>query len=308
MTKAEIAQRIVNYFTDEYTKNKDKINSYDDIVELTKHSYADIISIVFCDLDIFIEEKSAKNKGRNGHKIKKIFLMKKLNRILRKFCNLGILIYDVNNNLFFLSKIAIPILIIDDVKIDDKTIEDIYNFTEQINDRQYRSYNWNDSKIQNLLTIGSAVSAGILFALQFLSNLIFTVPAIVCMAIAFSMLLVSMLISLIHCIPKLNSKVGGNEDNLRTLIGFKRYVSLQKILGQKEDNSTFYPASSHYFDNIKQLKPIDRLRLTAYQCLGMGKNNIRSEKIIRFAVIAMIIAIIFMFLSIMFLAIANFKI
>lgn len=296
MTKAEIAQRIVTYFTSEYEKSK-----------VTVHSYADIVSKVFIDLDFFMEKKSTKKKGRAADKIKKFYLIKKLNGILKKFCNLGVLIYDAKANKYSLSKIALPILVIDEVEIDEKTIEDIYNFTEQINDRQYRSYNWNDSKIQNLLTIGSAVSAGILFALQFLVQLTFTIPAIVCMATSFSMLLISMLISLIHCIPKLNSKVGGNEDNLRTLIGFKRYVSLQKILGQK-DNKTFFTASVHYFDNIKQLKPIDRLRLTAFQCLGMGKNNIRSEKIIRLAVIAMIIAIIFMFLSIVFLAIANFKI
>lgn len=292
MKKAEIAQKIVKYFTDE---------------DNLSQSYSDIASKVFVDLDA-LSSGSHKKTRTCWYKIKKFCLMKKLNKILREFCNLGILIYDANAESYSLSKIAKSLLVLDNVDIDENTIEDLYNFAEQINDRQYRSYNWNDSKIQNLLTIGSAVSAGILFALQFLSTLKFTVPAIICMIIAFSMLLVSMFISLIHCIPKLNSKVGGNEDNLRTLIGFKRYVALQKILGQKKDNSTFYSASSHYFDNLKQLKPIDRLRLTAFQCLGMGKNNIRSEKIIRFAVIAMIIAIVFMFLSIVFLAIANFNI
>lgn len=295
MKKTIIAQRLVTYFTTNYQKGK-----------VMSHKYNDILNQVFFDVKCFTEKTSVKKKGCVGFKILKLFLIKKLNAVLKKFCNLGIL-NNTECDTYTLTKIALPILILDEVDIDEKTSEEIYDFAEQINDRQYRSYNWNDSKIQNLLTIGSAVSAGILFALQFLANLIFTIPAIVCMATAFSMLLISMLISLIHCIPRLNSKVGGNEDNLRTLIGFKRYVALQKLLGQ-QNGKTFYTASAHYFDNIKQLKSIDRLRLTAFQCLGMGKNNIRSEKIIRMAVIAMIIAIIFMFLSIVFLAIANFKI
>ncbi len=296
MTKTTIAQRLVTYFTTKYEQDKTVV-----------HKYVDILKAVFFDIKIITIETAIKKKWRMGNTLQKKHLLRKLNSILKKFCNLGLLIKNDVNNTYSLSKIALPILIVDAVEIDEKTTEEIYAFAEQINDRQYRSYNWNDSKIQNLLTIGSAVSAGILFALQFLANLTFTIPAVICMATAFLMLLISMLISLIHCIPRLNSKVGGNEDNLRTLIGFKRYVALQKLLGQ-QDGKTFYTASTHYFDNIKQLKPIDRLRLTAFQCLGMGKNNIRSEKIIRFAVIAMILAIIFMFLSIVFLAIANFKI
>ena len=164
MKKAEIAQRIVTFMVN-HEKNKVSPHSHTKNINVTSHPYADIVS------GVFVEEKTVKNKGRVGYKIKEFFLMKKLNKILKILCNLGILMYDANVKTYSLSKIALTILEIDDVEIDEKTIEDIYNFTEQINDRQYRSYNWNDSKIQNLLTIGSAVSAGILFALQFLSNL-----------------------------------------------------------------------------------------------------------------------------------------
>ena len=60
-------------------------------------------------------------------------------------------------------------------KIEDQNNKDkwylIYEHTLSIIDKQYRSYTWNDSKVQSLITIDAALFAGTLVIRQIFGNM-----------------------------------------------------------------------------------------------------------------------------------------
>lgn len=169
-----------------------------------------------------------------------------------------------------------------DIDESEKQKQLAYDFTLSIIDKQYRSYLWNDSKIQSLITINAAIIAGILVVTQIYSSkaLLYKVPLIISLGCQ----LISLIIALIHVVPKINSKIG-NEFNLRTMVGISPYIQTKdkdeyvaKILGSNVD---------------------DFIKMNCYQIVGMCKNNLRSEKFIRAGVILALIGICFFVIGLM---------
>ena len=97
--------------------------------------------------------------------------------------------------------------------------------------------------------------------------------------------IVSLIVSLIHIIPKINSKIG-NELNLRTIVGISPYTKTQT----KDD----------YLTKMCEADIHEMIKQNCYQIVGMCKNNLRSETFIRAAVILTIIGIVFFSLMILF--------
>lgn len=172
-------------------------------------------------------------------------------------------------------------------KIEDQNNKDkwylIYEHTLSIIDKQYRSYTWNDSKVQSLITIDAALFAGTLVIRQIFGNM--NVIATTFLICAMAAQIVSLIVSLIHIIPKINSKIG-NELNLRTIVGISPYTKTQT----KDD----------YLTKMCEADIHEMIKQNCYQIVGMCKNNLRSETFIRAAVILTIIGIVFFSLMILF--------
>lgn len=172
-------------------------------------------------------------------------------------------------------------------KIEDQNNKDkwylIYEHTLSIIDKQYRSYTWNDSKVQSLITIDAALFAGTLVIRQIFGNM--NVIATTFLICAMAAQIVSLIVSLIHIIPKINSKIG-NELNLRTIVGISPYTKTQT----KDD----------YLTKMCEADIHEMIKQNCYQIVGMCKNNLRSETFIRAAVILTIIGIVFFSLVILF--------
>ena len=172
-------------------------------------------------------------------------------------------------------------------KIEDQNNKDkwylIYEHTLSIIDKQYRSYTWNDSKVQSLITIDAALFAGTLVIRQIFGNMnVIATTFLICTMAA---QIVSLIVSLIHIIPKINSKIG-NELNLRTIVGISPYTKTQT----KDD----------YLTKMCEADIHEMIKQNCYQIVGMCKNNLRSEAFIRAAVILTIIGIVFFSLMILF--------
>lgn len=142
-------------------------------------------------------------------------------------------------------------------------IKQAFDFTVDIIDKQYRSYVWNDGKVQALVTIDAALIAGILLILQIFNQV--SLLSLILLAVSSVFLLCSLLICLEHAIPRMNSGIG-NEDNLRTMIGIAR-------IGKEE-----------YHKKITSLNLDDMVRMNCYQIAGMCKNNLKSHSLIKIAV------------------------
>lgn len=172
-------------------------------------------------------------------------------------------------------------------KMEDENNKDkwylIYEHTLSIIDKQYRSYTWNDSKVQSLITIDAALFAGTLVIKQIFGNM--NVIATTFLICAIAAQIVSLIVSLIHIIPKINSKIG-NELNLRTIVGISPYTKTQT----KDD----------YLTKMCEADIHEMIKQNCYQIVGMCKNNLRSETFIRAAVILTIIGIVFFSLMILF--------
>ena len=239
------------------------------------------------------------------------FLTREIDRQLLFFCKLGILDEPINKSkslndaTFNLSKLA-PTILNEDEKKSLKNERNLYEFAAEINDRQYRMYSWYTTKFQNLLTVGSFLFAGIVLlissfgSLNNSSNKWLTIIFLITTAVSLLALAVSVGFGLYNLIPKLSSKIGGNEDNIRTLIGMRRFLVLQRKLGKIADGNNFYSASFHYYDDLKNLSAEQRLKFTVFQCIGMGKNNLKSESQLKIASILMIIAFATGIISIIF--------
>ena len=182
----------------------------------------------------------------------------------------------------------------------------LLEWTYVIGDKQYFLYSWNDAKISGLLTVDAALMAGILFVLQLLdgaSNLNLTLFPLLFYASSFVVLAISIIICLLHTIPRLNSKMG-NGHNLKTMIGINRFVLMQKMLGGKK----YFSAEKYYLDSVKELNADDLLEMNIFQILGMNTNNVRSYILIRNGVWATVISIGLLILATVIFAVQNIKI
>jgi hypothetical protein len=147
---------------------------------------------------------------------------------------------------------------------EDIKFQQRYIFTSDIIDKQYRSYNWNDAKMASLITIDGAMIAGLWTVIQLFGTANAILLALLHFALVF--FFISVINCLIHIIPKINSKIG-NEDNLRTMIGIRQYTDKDKKDG--------------YVNKIMALNQYEMIKMNCYQITGMCKNNFRSEKIIK---------------------------
>ena len=142
-------------------------------------------------------------------------------------------------------------------------LDTLLNFTSDIIDKQYRSYIWSDGKVHALVTIDVALIAGILLIIQrfeVVSVLVFGL--LICSFLFFT---ISVLICLVHAIPRMNSRIG-NEANLRTIIGISCF--------KKEE----------YHKEIKNLDLEKMIEMNCWQISGMVRNNLRSHKLIKIGV------------------------
>lgn len=161
-------------------------------------------------------------------------------------------------------------------------------WTYDIGDKQYRSYSWNDAKVQCLLTVDAALIAGLLFVIQLVDGVgaikIEGAPLLF-YALSFLLLSISLIYCLLHSIPKLNSKIG-NEGNLRTIIGINRFTTIEQTIGKNN-----FVAREKYYESVVGLGIEDLLKMNVTQIAGMSKNNNTSHRIIRGGVIFTIISI-----------------
>jgi Na+-transporting methylmalonyl-CoA/oxaloacetate decarboxylase gamma subunit len=149
-----------------------------------------------------------------------------------------------------------------DLVIEEPSLKLVYDFTIDIIDKQYRSYTWSDGKVQALVTMDAALIAGLLLVFQVFKPDAF---ALTFLGVSFVLFILGFLFCLVHAIPRLNSKVG-NEDNFRTIIGIESL--------SKED----------YHEAVLHLSLSDMVRMNCAQISGMCRNNVRSQKMIRTAV------------------------
>ena len=141
-----------------------------------------------------------------------------------------------------------------------QTKEQLLSFTYDILDKQFRTYIWNESKSNALITIDAALIAGILLFFQ-LFDYISTISLIL-MAVSFCLLILSFIICLIHAIPRIDAKIG-NKDNLRTIVFIKTL------------------SRTEYYDKIKKLSLDEMIKLTSFQISGMTQNNIKGQRLIK---------------------------
>lgn len=156
-------------------------------------------------------------------------------------------------------------------ELSDSRLKLHYDFTVGIIDKQYRSYVWNDGKVQALVTIDTALIAGLLLILQVFDTV--NTLAFVLIGFSFIFLLTSFFVCLIHAVPRMHSGIG-NQENLRTIIGI---VNLKK---------------EEYHAKIRQLDLAEIIKMNCWQIAGMSKNNMRSHKLIRFGAIQTIIGVL----------------
>lgn len=136
----------------------------------------------------------------------------------------------------------------------------LFDFTADIIDKQYRCYTWNDGKMQALVATDGALLAGIILIFQIFKN-ISALTAIV-LFLAFTFLLISLVVCLVHMIPRLDSGVG-NEANLRTMIGIRRFNKEQ------------------YHVQVQNISISDMIRMNCWQIVGMCQNNMRSYRLLQ---------------------------
>lgn len=221
--------------------------------------------------------------------------MKKISNSLLELNHLGLIIFDKNNQKFSLTNMAKNIF---DNSITEKSLSDserdaLYEWTLDIGDKQYRAYDWNDNKVQCLLTVDAALLAGILFVLQLIGDdgLQISNAVWVLFAISFVFLVVSILVCLIHSIPILNSKLGDGH-NLRTIVGIESYARYEHFFNRKNIHEKRYRATEKYYQSLSNLTKLEMLHMNAWQIVGMSRNNVTSNYYIRRGVISTIIGVV----------------
>jgi hypothetical protein len=173
--------------------------------------------------------------------------------------------------------------------IEDDKFQQKYILTSDIIDKQYRSYNWNDSKMASLITIDGAMIAGVWTVIQLFGPT--NVISLTLLLLALVSFFLSVVNCLLHVIPKINSKIG-NENNLRTMVGIRPYTDKSR--------------KDEYVNKIMSLNQYDIIKMNCYQITGMCKNNFRSEKLIKTGVILTIVGVICVGISLNIMAIDRY--
>jgi len=161
-----------------------------------------------------------------------------------------------------------------------------FTFTNDIIDKQYRSYVWNDGKVQALVTIDTALIAGILLILQLFPHI--STFGFVVLASAFLFFLSSFLVCLIHAVPRIHSGIG-QSGNLRTMVGIS-----------KHNKHTYHEA-------IAGINLHDVLRMNCWQIVGMCTNNLRSHKLITWGVALTLAGVLVLGIAISEIAFADWS-
>ena len=173
---------------------------------------------------------------------------------------------------------------VNEKEISKSDLKIFLDFAIDILDKQYRSYVWNDGKVQSLVTIDTALIAGILVILQTFQHV--NIAAFLLLAGAFLALIASFIVCLWHSIPRVNSGIG-NEANPRSMIGI---VRLDK---------------NEYLATIMGLDLRNMVRMTCWQISGMARNNLRSHNLIKHGVILTIIGVMAISIAVPIIAIAD---
>jgi hypothetical protein len=147
----------------------------------------------------------------------------------------------------------------------------VFYFTADIIDKQYRSYIWNDGKVQALVTIDGGVIAGLLVIFQIFKDI--GLLAFGLLAGSFAFLLISFVVCLLHVVPRIHSGIG-NQENLRTMVGITRL--------RKEA----------YHKRVTALDLGEMVRMNCWQISGMCKNNMRSHKLIKYGAVLTIAGVL----------------
>jgi hypothetical protein len=97
------------------------------------------------------------------------------------------------------------------------TLEQSLAFVQDVLDKQYFNYTWNDGKVQVLITTDNIIGAGAaaFVSLQKHLNLL----AAVLLILSITCVTVSLILCLRHAIPRLVSGVSGPQNNLRAQTG-----------------------------------------------------------------------------------------
>lgn len=240
-------------------------------------------------------------------KVRRNFSLQCIGNSLIALNNLGIVKYDRTLQTFNLTSMAKKIFYDTSEKdLSSEELERLYNWTLDIGDKQYRAYDWNDNKVQCLLTVDAALMAGVIFILQLLGEDTITITSISLgiFALSFLFLVISLIICLIHSIPILNSKLGDGH-NLRTIVGIESFARYEAFFNTTTKHERRFRATNKYFESISNLNMLDMVHMNAWQIVGMSRNNVTSNVYIRKGVIATILGVITLMIAVGIMAVQN---
>lgn len=221
--------------------------------------------------------------------------------------NLGIVYVNKNQQTFCLTEMAKKIFFIDSEKqLSEEELNRLFEWTMDIGDKQYRAYDWNDNKVQCLLTVDAALMAGVIFVLQLLGDNSIKISSISLgiFALSFLFLVISLIVCLIHSIPILNSKLGDGH-NLRTIVGIESFARYEAFFNQTKNHERRYNATKKYYESLSNLSLLDMVHMNAWQIVGMSRNNVTSNRYIRKGVISTILGVITLMIGVGVMAIEN---
>lgn len=221
--------------------------------------------------------------------------------------NLGIVYANRNQQTFYLTEMAKKVFFIDSEKqLSEEELERLFYWTLDIGDKQYRAYDWNDNKVQCLLTVDAALMAGVIFVLQLLGNNSIKISSISLgiFALSFLFLVISLIVCLIHSIPILNSKLGDGH-NLRTIVGIESFARYEAFFNQTKNHERRYRATNKYYESLSNLNLLDMVHMNAWQIVGMSRNNVTSNRYIHKGVISTILGVITLMIGVGMMAIEN---
>lgn len=146
-----------------------------------------------------------------------------------------------------------------------EALVDVYEFTLDINRHRYDLYTWCESKIYSLVMVNS-ILFGAIFLVVGKSNSVAIKTGVnkALLGATVVLLAFSLLLSLWHIIPKMDSRVG-NQANPRSSIAIDRM------------------SKDHYFQALMELVMLKMIKSTSDQIIGMNKNIMSNQRAIRIA-------------------------